>query len=762
MHATRLLSLSIAILAIALGSCGGGGSDTDTPTLECRDGIDNDGDGATDFPDDIGCTSETDESEDSLPVAKCADGRDNDGDGKMDYPADPGCFAPQVDDEADPCPDGEDCPECGDGKDNDGNGKMDYPADPGCTSASDNYEFLQNPVACGAGLKIASLPTTGVIMGTLDSTSTSMVTSPCGGGAGVPALAYELHLTKPKVVEVWTDDPATTADTVIDIRSQMCEMGDSHLACNDDVSSVNPTSKLTVPLSAGNYYIIVSAHDSGSSGMFRLQVKLHNGEGTVCATEGDCGPGLVCRVPLGGSDMVCSKPMCDDGVDDDGMGDGADWPDDPGCTSKTDNDESDDCPGGPNCPECGNDVDDDGDMNTDYPADNTCGAAGDASESCLSSEGVTLITGPMTTGMTTGGTSDLMPACGSSVSSGPDRHYRLDIPAVSTLNLNLTANYDTVSVLLGSTCSGTPISCSGALNMAVTNLAAGTYYFIVDGYDNSDFGTYTINLNGTIANGARCDGPLATSGALVCGPGHACKGPMNNKTCQPALCGDGIDNDGDMKADYPFDPGCTSIADDDETDDCPSGASCPVCGNGLDEDTDMTTDWPNDYGCASAAGGSEVFCMQETDGTALMTTAQVMGTTAAKTNNLNPTCKASTAPDVTYALSLPVPVVTLVIDTIGSSYDSILHIHDANCGPELACDDDAGGSLTSKVTMTNVAPGNYAIVVDGYNVNAGMFKLNVKGTVAPQTDCSSPMFAAGMLVCPMGTTCSGTPAKCQP
>ncbi|MGE3548100.1 MAG: hypothetical protein AB7L28_29525, partial [Kofleriaceae bacterium] len=318
MHATRLLSLSIAILAIALGSCGGGGSDTDTPTLECRDGIDNDGDGATDFPDDIGCTSETDESEDSLPVAKCADGRDNDGDGKMDYPADPGCFAPQVDDEADPCPDGEDCPECGDGKDNDGNGKMDYPADPGCTSASDNYEFLQNPVACGAGLKIASLPTTGVIMGTLDSTSTSMVTSPCGGGAGVPALAYELHLTKPKVVEVWTDDPATTADTVIDIRSQMCEMGDSHLACNDDVSSVNPTSKLTVPLSAGNYYIIVSAHDSGSSGMFRLQVKLHNGEGTVCATEGDCGPGLVCRVPLGGSDMVCSKPMCDDGVDDDG------------------------------------------------------------------------------------------------------------------------------------------------------------------------------------------------------------------------------------------------------------------------------------------------------------------------------------------------------------------------------------------------------------------------------------------------------------
>jgi hypothetical protein len=40
----------------------------------------------------------------------------------------------------------------------------------------------------------------------------------------------------------------------------------------------------------------------------------------------------------------------------------------------------------------------------------------------------------------------------------------------------------------------------------------------------------------------------------------------------------------------------------------------------------------------------------------------------------------------------------------------------------------------------------------------------VKGTVAAQTPCSSPLFSGGVnavLACPTGTTCTGTPAKCQ-
>jgi len=52
----------------------------------CDDGVDNDRDGLTDFPDDPGCDSATDDSEKST-AHECDDGIDNDGDGLIDYRA---------------------------------------------------------------------------------------------------------------------------------------------------------------------------------------------------------------------------------------------------------------------------------------------------------------------------------------------------------------------------------------------------------------------------------------------------------------------------------------------------------------------------------------------------------------------------------------------------------------------------------------------------------------------------------------------------
>ncbi len=135
-----------------------------TPT--CSDGIDNDGDGQTDFPADPGCSSPLDSDERDAP-APCQDGIDNDGDGLIDFPADPGCAdrndetelgAPACSDGLDNDGDGlidfpadTDCtdasdstelhlPQCADGRDNDGNGQTDFPADPGCHSAFDDDE----------------------------------------------------------------------------------------------------------------------------------------------------------------------------------------------------------------------------------------------------------------------------------------------------------------------------------------------------------------------------------------------------------------------------------------------------------------------------------------------------------------------------------------------------------------------------------------------------------------------------------------------
>jgi hypothetical protein len=300
-----------SILVSAVVACGGG-ADTgdDSPKAQCNDGIDNDGDGTIDFPDDPGCTSASDETEDSPTSPQCNDGRDNDNDGLIDYPADPGCFAPQQDDEIDDCPSGPNCPECANDKDDDMNGSMDYPDDPGCTSASDSTEVINNPVACGAGLVIKQLPTTNSDQGMLDGSSTSMVISPCGGGGGAPAVAYQLYLPRPKVVVITTDDSETTADTVIDIRKGECTTSTSEVACNDDApGSTTGASKLTASLAAGNYYIIIGAHDSSTGGAYTVSVKTFAGEGASCGTDPECGPGLVCRIPLGGTTKSCQQPM---------------------------------------------------------------------------------------------------------------------------------------------------------------------------------------------------------------------------------------------------------------------------------------------------------------------------------------------------------------------------------------------------------------------------------------------------------------------
>jgi prepilin-type N-terminal cleavage/methylation domain-containing protein len=63
-----------------------------TPTTaQCNDGIDNDSDGLTDFPNDPGCSSATDNSETNAAVTECNDGIDNDSNSLVDFPADPGC-----------------------------------------------------------------------------------------------------------------------------------------------------------------------------------------------------------------------------------------------------------------------------------------------------------------------------------------------------------------------------------------------------------------------------------------------------------------------------------------------------------------------------------------------------------------------------------------------------------------------------------------------------------------------------------------------
>jgi hypothetical protein len=140
----------------------------------CSDGIDNDRDGKTDYPDDPGCINAGWTHE----QGQCENGVDDDGDGLIDSPADPGCGgkgwwieSPQCDDGidndgngdpdlADPECDGEawrltENPACSNGSDDDGDGLTDYGPDPSndpdCSGPLDDSEAP----GCGLGFELA-------------------------------------------------------------------------------------------------------------------------------------------------------------------------------------------------------------------------------------------------------------------------------------------------------------------------------------------------------------------------------------------------------------------------------------------------------------------------------------------------------------------------------------------------------------------------------------------------------------------------------
>ncbi|MBA3456906.1 MAG: hypothetical protein H0T42_27705 [Deltaproteobacteria bacterium] len=514
----------ISVLSVIALSCDGGGPSNPFVDPPCSDKIDNDGDGLTDYPDDPGCVHPTDDSEDSGAMPLCSDGRDNDGDGLTDYPYDPGCTLPNVDDETDDCPGGPSCPQCANGVDDDLNGTIDHGSDPGCQSAGDPTEVIDDPDACGAMLQVRHLPPDGKDSGTLDASSVSGLATSCGGGGGAPAIAYVFALSRPMVVVASTNSAATMVDTVLDLRSAECAGSGSSLACNDDVvgSPGTTSSTITKALGAGTYYVIVQGADVTQIGEYSLTVDRFAGEGSACSSIPDCGPGLLCRIPAGGAQLVCSQPVCGDGLDDDGDGK-LDFPADPGCVSAVDADEADDCPSGPGCPDCSDGVDNDLDSLIDYPADTTCKAASNDSEACATTEGVVALTMPVTMGDLTSATHDVFPTCSLTTAMAKDRAYRLDVPTLSSLVLTVTG-VDTVTSLLNSSCAGTPIQCGDAQTMTLANVAAGAYFFVVDGRVTTTTGAYTINASGKIANGASCESALAQSGAFTCGDGFACKG----------------------------------------------------------------------------------------------------------------------------------------------------------------------------------------------------------------------------------------------
>jgi len=100
------------------------------------------------------------------------------------------------------------------------------------------------------------------------------------------------------------------------------------------------------------------------------------------------------------------------------------------------------------------------------------------------------------------------------------------------------------------------------------------------------------------------------------------------------------------------------------------------------------------------------------------------GDTAGLTDYLTPMCGAPGGPEHTYGFTAPASA-NYTFDTIGSSFDTVLHVHDAQClGPELGCNDDAVG-VASEVTVFLTMGQTVVIAVDGFGGDAGPFTLHI-------------------------------------
>ncbi|MDP3273966.1 MAG: MopE-related protein [Deltaproteobacteria bacterium] len=220
-------------------------------------------------------------------------------------------------------------------------------------------------------------------------------------------------------------------------------------------------------------------------------------------------------------------------------------------------------------------------------------------------------------------------------------------------------------------------------------------------------------------------------GPLRCPGGRDCddRNPRVNPGT-PEDCRDGVDNNCDGLTD------CADRA-------CAGTPACVMCVPTGPEGVAGTCNDGRDNDCNGAIDCADRACAAQPECTALNEDCRnprvislpgsVSGTTAMARDDFTPTCASSMgAGDLTYVFRNPVRQ-TVTIDTIGSSYDTMLLVRRDNCmGPDLACDDDSGGGVSSRIVLTNAEPGTYFVIVDGFAGNRGAFQLRL--SVGPPSE----------------------------
>ncbi len=361
--------LGNGITSLTVAFNGAFGNQPNCPiTPQCRDGIDNDNDGRTDFPNDPGCTNQDDNTEGGDPA--CADRVDNDGDGLVDFPLDPGCSSLADTDEFN-AP----LPQCRDGVDNDGDGRVDT-LDPGCSNPDDNNEG--DDPACSDRV---------------DNDGDNLIDFPFDPGCASPADTDEFNQVQTVDLSIQKAGPQTavrgqtifysilvgnsgttqaTGVTVTDAAPVGLVYNDSlsygpctavagQISCPLGTLGANQFGSFTIafdaPVIANCTSSVTVVNSASISGTQTDSNSTNNTSSTLASPTR-----LDCPVPA---------PQCRDGIDNDN--DGKVDMLDPGCSNPDDNNEGDEAA-------CQDGRDNDNDGLVDFPLDPGCSSPADTDE----------------------------------------------------------------------------------------------------------------------------------------------------------------------------------------------------------------------------------------------------------------------------------------------------------------------------------------------------------------------------------------------
>lgn len=273
-------------------------------------------------------------------TAACSDGKDNDGDGQTDYPADTGCYGPNDYDEAY-------YSGGGGGTSTTCDSALTTLLGTGChqmySDSSGNTVFCDGPMTKSAKRG--------------DTTTVAGCSTTSGGGGttsgGTPTIPTGVTATAPSTgntVEIrWTD--ASTNETYFKIWRQansswafLTQVPSTYNASTGTVLSYNDQN---VPSGSVSYQIQACNETSCSQDSLLASVWVAGGGGTVTSYCGD----RVCNASestascpadcgtTGGGGTTTTNPACSDGRDNDGDGQ-TDYPADTGCYSAADTDEA--------------------------------------------------------------------------------------------------------------------------------------------------------------------------------------------------------------------------------------------------------------------------------------------------------------------------------------------------------------------------------------------------------------------------------------